>query len=81
MANCALGKIEDFVDSKPSCNFVPAEIDEVSIAFGIENLIFVPEQRSSFLFQMQLILRQSLQVRNYNLALSPQSLQFYLKHN
>ena len=43
MANCALGKIEDFVDSKPSCNFVPEEINEVSIAFGIENLIFVPD--------------------------------------
>ena len=43
MANCALGKIEDFVDSKPSCNFVPDEINEVSIAFGIENLIFVPD--------------------------------------
>ena len=43
MANCALGKIEDFVDSKPSCNLVPEEIDEVSIAFGIENLIFVPD--------------------------------------
>ena len=32
MANCALGKIEDFKDSNPSCNFVPDEIDEVSIA-------------------------------------------------
>ena len=43
MANCALGKIEDFIDSKPSCNFVPDEIDEVLIAFGIENLILVPD--------------------------------------
>ena len=43
MANCALGKIEDFIDSKPSCNFVPDDIDEVSIAFGIENLILVPD--------------------------------------
>ena len=45
MANCAVGKSEDFIESKPSCNFVPYDIDEVSIAFGIENLILVPDDK------------------------------------
>ena len=40
-----MGKITDFEDSKPNLIVEPEEIEEVSIAFGTENLIFAPDLR------------------------------------
>ena len=45
MANGAFGKITDFEDSKPNPIVEPEVIEEVSIAFGTENLIFEPDLR------------------------------------
>ena len=45
MANGAFGKITDFEDSKPNSIVEPDVMEDVSIAFGTENFILVPDLR------------------------------------